>query len=174
MVPVGGLEPTCWDGRLAGDSNPDLHGLNVPRLPIAARARPATLGTWNASSTPRPNMDRCCSPAHRHRCGFQRPHSSRVGGRQGTRTQALPSGRTTVSKTQPPSDLAHSSSGLEAKTKRPSRGSPQKACFSMSAVPLGRLTLHAAIERAGPAIGPRVRNESRHTPGHSWRRGAIR
>jgi len=42
----------------------------------------------------------------------------------------------TVSKTQPPSDLARASSGLEAtKQKRPSRGSPWKALFSMSAEP---------------------------------------
>src|SRR5688572_20685085 len=31
-----------WSAR--GDSNPDLHGLNVPRLPIAPRADVVTMG----------------------------------------------------------------------------------------------------------------------------------
>jgi hypothetical protein len=30
------------------------------------RTRPSTLATWNATSTLRPNMDRCRSPTHRH------------------------------------------------------------------------------------------------------------
>jgi hypothetical protein len=52
MVPAVGFEPTCapvlsrrrrpvpprWEWSARGDSNPDLHGLNVPRLPIAPRA----------------------------------------------------------------------------------------------------------------------------------------
>lgn len=58
MVPAVGFEPTWpgargravgfgptayavpphWDWSARGDSNPDLHGLNVPRLPIAPRA----------------------------------------------------------------------------------------------------------------------------------------
>jgi hypothetical protein len=123
------MSPSGWSAR--GDSNPDLHGLGVPRLPIAPRAddvigpsgwtrtttsrvkspaccvhtpkgncswsewrdsnprlkawkargqplphirvgsaygyrtRPSALATRNASSTPRPNVDRYRSPAHR-------------------------------------------------------------------------------------------------------------
>src|SRR5260370_29131552 len=30
--------PPRWEWSARGDSNPDLHGLNVPRLPIAPRA----------------------------------------------------------------------------------------------------------------------------------------
>jgi hypothetical protein len=56
----------------------------------------------------------------------------------------------TVSETKPPRDLTRAfCRASDQKQKRPSRGSPQKACFSMNAGPLGRFPLR--IERA--AIG---------------------
>jgi len=78
-------------GRPVGDPYPTFAlvrptGIAASRCRVAARqvhggpreawspTRPSTLATWNASSTPRPNMDRYCSPAHRHRFSFQRPH----------------------------------------------------------------------------------------------------
>ena len=64
--------------------------------------------------------------------------------------------------------------GLRPKQKRPSRGSPQKACFSMSADPLRRFAPLAAIRRAAMAIDPGLCHGSRHTPGQSRRSGAIR
>ena len=88
MVPPGGLEPPLHGLRarraaltLRGDwsewrdSNPHLKAWKARRQPLphirsgsayGYRTRPSTLATWNASSTPRPNMDRCRSPAHRH------------------------------------------------------------------------------------------------------------
>ena len=57
---------------------------------------------------------------------------------------------------------------VRPKQKRPSRGSPQKACFSMSAEPLGRLA--SVIKRAtGVAIDPTFGHGSRHT-GDAWQR----
>ena len=49
MVPAG------WSAR--GDSNPDLHGLNVPRLPIAPRADMVTTGGFEP---PLDRLSTCC------------------------------------------------------------------------------------------------------------------
>ncbi len=44
-----------WSAR--GDSNPDLHGLNVPRLPIAPRAAMVTTGGFEP---PLDRLSTCC------------------------------------------------------------------------------------------------------------------
>jgi len=53
------------------------------------RTRPSTLATWDAASTPRPNMDRLFAGPPTS-FSFQRPCSFRAGGQQGIRTQPLP------------------------------------------------------------------------------------
>jgi len=52
--------------------------------------------------------------------------------------------------------------GLRPQQKRPSRGSPQKAWFSMNADLLGRFALLPAIERAAMVIDPHLFGGSRH------------
>lgn len=44
-----------WSAR--GDSNPDLHGLNVPRLPIAPRAE---MVTTDGFEPPLDRLSTCC------------------------------------------------------------------------------------------------------------------
>src|SRR5262249_13781240 len=58
------------------------------------------------------------------------------------------------------------------KQKRPSRGLPLKAWFSMSADPLGRFALLAAIEDAAVMPVAGFRREPRQTPGQSHRDAA--
>ena len=75
-------------------------------------------------------------------------------------------------KTEPPRDLAEVFFRASGQNKRPSRGSPWKAWFSMKAEPLGRFTLrieHAAVV----AIDPRLNHESAHTDGGSLGGGQI-
>ena len=97
----------------------------------------------------------------------------RAGGRQGIRIQTLP--------LVPPMPMSlHVSNRLKTSTrldadflrasgqnkKGPLGDLPQKACFSMSAEPLGRLASVGAIEHGtGVAHGPRFGHESRHTGG---------
>ncbi len=47
-----------WSAR--GDSNPDLHGLNVPRLPIAPRAELVGPSGWTRTTTTRVKSPACC------------------------------------------------------------------------------------------------------------------
>ena len=55
------MSPSGWSAR--GDSNPDLHGLNVPRLPIAPRADTVTTigpSGWTRTTTSRVKSPACC------------------------------------------------------------------------------------------------------------------
>jgi hypothetical protein len=49
------MSPSGWSAR--GDSNPDLHGLNVPRLPIAPRADVVTMDGFEP---PLDRLSTCC------------------------------------------------------------------------------------------------------------------
>jgi hypothetical protein len=188
MVPA--ITP-AWSAR--GDSNPDLHGLSVPRLPIAPRAdgdghwslrvdlnhhpirfgsaygyrtRPPALATRNAPPHPgRPRAGGAHRPNRRSRQLSKNP-LFRAGGRQGIRTQWSPDGENGVTarlrtiRTYRPSPRCRfaspsasswrrnlppawrsSSFASGPQQKRPSRGAPQKAWFSMNAGPLGRFAL---------------------------------
>src|SRR5262245_42911327 len=89
LVPLGGLEPPphgvrtrnaaltpqreLWFGLRV--SNPSLHAGNV-----------------GCSFTPRPNMDRCPSPAHRLSVGCQRPRSFELVGGKGFEPNRSPAG----------------------------------------------------------------------------------
>ena len=115
-----------------------------------ARARPSALATRDAPSTPRPNVGPVSFTGPSTSVSCQRPRScelvggmgfepARVGDSARIRTRTLKLWRlgcsryttlpmshhvSTISKTEPPCDLARTSSGRQAKTKRPSRGSP--------------------------------------------------
>ena len=148
------MSPSEWSAR--GDSNPDLHGLSVPRLPIAPRAE-TICGANDGIRTRTSRLGRPAGAVTPHSLGhfsFQGPHSSRVmrapcptgdSARTRTRTHELWRlgcfGYTTLpmsahvsidSKTQPPCGPSFLRAGGQ-KQKRPSRGSPQKASNSMSA-----------------------------------------
>ena len=122
----------------------------------------------------------------------QRPHSLRAHWRQ--RQDSNPDPRGLEARMLPLHHAADVTSRLEPsrrqnlpetwralppsvrpKQKRPSRGSPQKACFSMSAEPLGRVASVGVIKHAtGVAIDPRFGHGSRHTGGALHRAGQIK
>jgi hypothetical protein len=53
------MSPSGWSAR--GDSNPDLHGLSVPRLPIAPRADDVIGPSgWTRTTTSRVKSPACC------------------------------------------------------------------------------------------------------------------
>ena len=241
------MSPPGWSAR--GDSNPDLHGLDVPRLPIAPRAddgigpsgwtrtttsrvkspaccvhttkgsellermaglEPAPQGLegpqatvtphslWfglrvtipplragNAAactSTPRPNVDRCRSPAHRHSSIVKDPAlASTSSYRRSTTAPGLEPGPTsfggrmlplhhavdvapssTVSETKPPNDLTRSFFRAGQNKKGLPGDRPRRPGSPRVQTPLGRFALLAAIERAAVAIAPAVCPGSRH------------
>jgi hypothetical protein len=114
-------------GRPAGDRYPTFALVR----PTGIAPVPSTLAPWNAAFTPRPNMDRCYSPAHRHLSVVKDPTRFELVGstycpfgdsaRIRTRTHefwrlgcsryttlSMSLHRSTVLKTKPPSDLARS------------------------------------------------------------------
>ena len=74
------------------DSNPHFKAWKARGQPLPHIRSGSARGL--RTSTSRPNMDRCRSPAHRQLVSCQRPRSCELGGRQGIRTQPLPWGRT--------------------------------------------------------------------------------
>ena len=159
-----------WSAR--GDSNPDLHGLNVPRLPIAPRAddnvermagfEPAPQGLEGPQATVTPHS-LWYGPV-----SFTGPSTVR----QLSKTPLVRANVTSrldrfEDKTSPRPDavfLPH----VRPKPKRPSRGSPWKAWFSMNAGPLRRFAPLGVIKRAAAlAADPRLCHGSAHTHGDS-------
>ena len=83
------------------DSNPRLkawkaRGQPLPHIRVGSaygyRTRPSALATRDASSTPRPNMDRCCSPAHRIVAVFKDPTRDELVGGKGFEPNRSPRG----------------------------------------------------------------------------------
>ena len=146
-------------------------------------------GLWYQSLIPRPNADRWRSPAQELLSVVKDPTlASWFGDSARIRTRTHEVWRlgccryttlsflfhvSTVSETKPPRDLTRAfCRASDQKQKRPSRGSPQKACFSMNAGPLGRFPLrieHAAIG----AIDPDRGHGSTHTGSDSRGAGQI-
>ena len=163
--------------RMAG-FEPAPQGLEGPQATVT----PHSLGS-GPGQRPRPNTDRCRSPALRHPSVVKDPalascSYARVGDSARIRTwtrefwrlgcfryTTLPApSLSTASTTQPPSDLARALSRARGQQKRPSRGSPQKACFSMTAGPLGRFGLRIRAA-AVVALDPELCHGSAHTGG---------
>jgi hypothetical protein len=142
-----------WNDSRGAESlrNPDLHGLSVPRLPIAPRAdvpgsaygyrtpsaseakrdesREAEssrnpflhAGDVKCTSTPRPSTDRCRSPARRRTSVFKEPALSSWW--PATDSNLRLASRT-PRRTHPSRHLGRVSRDSRPKQKRPSRGSP--------------------------------------------------
>jgi hypothetical protein len=172
LVPPGGLEPPPHGLRARRaaftlrrescswsewrDSNPHLkawkaRGQPLPHIRVGSaygyRTRPSALATRDASSTPRPNVDRYRSPAHRLSSVVKDPalastsaRTARFGDSARIRTRTHEVWRlgcfryttlslllqiSTVSETNPPHDLTRAFCRASGpKQKRPSRGSP--------------------------------------------------
>ena len=163
---------------------PAPQGLEGPQATVTPHS--PWFGLWYQSLIPRPNTDRWRSPAQELLSVVKDPTlASWFGDSARIRTRTHEVWRlgcsryttlsflfhvSTVSETEPPHDLTRAfCRASDQKHKRPSRGSPQKACFSMNAGPLGCFPLrieHAAIG----AIDPDRCHGSTHTGGDS--RGA--
>jgi hypothetical protein len=63
------MSPSGWSAR--GDSNPDLHGLSVPRLPIAPRADDVIGPSgWTRTTTSRVKSPVCCVHTTKGSCSW--------------------------------------------------------------------------------------------------------
>jgi hypothetical protein len=107
MSPSGWSQRWDSDWSARGDSNPDLHGLNVPRLPIAPRADDVGPSGWTRTTTTRVKSPACCvdttegvelipgiEPGRRPYQGRRLPlHQISVGANGGIRTRTSRLGR---------------------------------------------------------------------------------
>lgn len=161
---------------------PAPQGLEGPQATVTPHS--PWFGPWYQSLIPRPNADRWRSPAQellsvvKDPCSFElvggkgfepnRSMGERVYGPSADHPLVPPSRRQDFSLAWPALSPPH----VRPKQKRPSRGSPQKACFSMNAGPLGCFPLrieHAAVG----AIDPDRCHGSAHTGGDSRGAGQI-
>ena len=93
-----------WSAR--GDSNPDLHGLNVPRLPIAPRADDdgdSGPSGWTRTTTSRVKSPACCVHTTKGigANGGIRTRTSRLGRPAGDRYPTFASGSAYGNQTRP-------------------------------------------------------------------------
>ena len=163
------------------DSNPHLKAWKARRQPLP-HIRPGS-AWWYQSLIPRPNTDRWRSPAQELLSVVKDPaRSSWWAARDSNPIAPWENGFTarqrTIRSYRPFEDKTspwpggRSSPHVRPKQKRPSRGSPQKACFSMNAGPLGCFPLrieHAAVG----AIDPDRCHGSAHTGGDARGAGQI-
>ena len=191
LVPPGGLEPPPTgqepgvlrltlrrELERAAGFEPAPQGLEGPQATVTPHS--PWFGLRYQSLIPGPNTDRWRSPAQELLSVVKDPAlASALGDSARIRTRTHEVWRlgcsryttlsfgfhvSTVSETNLPVTGRGLSAARRPKQKRPSRGSPQKAWFSMNAGPLGCFPLR--IERAAVgAIDPDRRHGSAHTGG---------